>query len=195
MKAVASVQEAASTRNFGASLLAAAQVWPNAEAIVMPGARWTYREFLDRALVVGAAFRAIGLRPGTRVGVLMENSPEYLELIAGAAMAGVVPILFNTAMAQEEIAPLLRSMKARALFVSHSGRGNFVSMVLNAFPSLASTSRSGLNVREAPDLKQLFVVGEAEIGPFKQYKSFVSLGTRGDGAVAVSPPRSRRISR
>src|SRR5437764_9796736 len=58
-------------------------------ALLFEDQRWTWRELVQEAATRSAVLRQ--LRPRERpwhVGVLLENIPEYLFLIAGAALCG-----------------------------------------------------------------------------------------------------------
>jgi len=80
-----------------ADLLAiAAERWPERDAIVFTEGRCTYAELLARAHGVGRALVGLGVRPGSHVGVLMANSPEFVATIFGAALVGAVLVPINT---------------------------------------------------------------------------------------------------
>ncbi|MDR2280896.1 MAG: acyl-CoA synthetase, partial [Gordonia sp. (in: high G+C Gram-positive bacteria)] len=64
----------------------------DARALLFADSEWTWSQFVVECERRAAAMRAVhaGLPGGTpwHVGVLMDNSPEYLFLIGGAALAG-----------------------------------------------------------------------------------------------------------
>lgn len=67
----------------------------------------TFGELDRRANRVAHALAASGLGPGDRLAVLARNTPEYLELLFGAARAGVVLVALNWRLAPPELATIL----------------------------------------------------------------------------------------
>lgn len=70
-----------------------------------------YRELAARAGRVAAYLRRLGLRPGDRVALYMDNRPEYLELLFGIWWAGAVAVPVNAK---------LHGLEARYI-IEHSG--------------------------------------------------------------------------
>ena len=48
--------------------------------------------------------RALGVRRGDRVGILMPNCPSFVEALFGASLLGAVPVLINARYRTEELA-------------------------------------------------------------------------------------------
>lgn len=95
------------------------------EGIPDPDARrqWTYQEFLDESL---RAARALAMRfeKGDRVAVWSYNTPEWVVLEFGCALAGVVLVTVNPGFQSHEVTYVLKQSRAAALFVVPSFRGN-----------------------------------------------------------------------
>jgi fatty-acyl-CoA synthase len=85
-------------------------------AVIAGEARVTYPELQQRAARVGAALRAAGLRRGERMGMLISNRIEWVELCLGAAAVGVVPVPFSTWSKRREIDFLIADSRVRMLF-------------------------------------------------------------------------------
>ena len=65
--------------------------------------QWTYAEF-DRAVrSVARGLEALGLKPGQRLLIHMENSPEFLITYFACALIGVVSVLTNTRSVAREL--------------------------------------------------------------------------------------------
>ncbi len=80
--------------------------WPERDAIVFYGARWSYRTLWAEAGRLAAALRAEGVGPGDRVAVSLPNCPLYpVALLAawwlGASVAQVSPLLVGEDLAYE----------------------------------------------------------------------------------------------
>ncbi|WAC55133.1 AMP-binding protein [Gordonia sp. SL306] len=85
---------------------------------------WTWREFVTESAVRAAALRRLrGPRPGPwHVGVLMDNDPEYLFLIGGAALAGVTVVGVNPTRRGAELAADVRRTDCGLVLVGASRR-------------------------------------------------------------------------
>jgi fatty-acyl-CoA synthase len=65
-------------------------------ALLFEDQRWSWRELVQQAAIRSALM--LQLRPRERpwhVGVLLENTPEYIFLIAGAALCGATVVGIN----------------------------------------------------------------------------------------------------
>ncbi|MBL8753156.1 MAG: long-chain-fatty-acid--CoA ligase [Planctomycetes bacterium] len=73
---------------------------------------------------LGASLRARGIRPGDRVGCLMQNDLDHLLAYFGVAAAGAILVSLNTRLSTAEQANILRHADARVLLhdVAHAAR-------------------------------------------------------------------------
>ena len=88
---------------------------PDKTALVFDGSDVTYRQLADGADGVSALLWQRGIRKGDRVAYLGENSPEFLEVLFGAAQLGAVFVPINTRLAAPEILHVLTDSGARVL--------------------------------------------------------------------------------
>ncbi len=88
---------------------------PDRPALVQGATRRTWRQLDDRAARLAGALGAAGIGPGSRVGLLLHNSPEYLEAYFAALKIRAVPFNVNYRYTAEEIAYLLTNADAEAL--------------------------------------------------------------------------------
>jgi benzoate-CoA ligase family protein len=86
-------------------------------AIVCGERRITYAELCATACRVGNGLRRMGLARGSRVLMLLDDTPEYAGAIFGAIRAGFVPILINTLSPAELVAYFLEDSGAEAAIV------------------------------------------------------------------------------
>jgi benzoate-CoA ligase family protein len=86
-------------------------------AILCDKRRFTYREICALADRAGAGLMRMGLAPGGRVLMLLDDRPEYVAAIFGAMRAGFVPVLVNTLSPADLVAYLLQDSGAEAVFV------------------------------------------------------------------------------
>ncbi|MCT8330313.1 malonate--CoA ligase [Albidovulum sediminis] len=83
--------------------------------ILADGQTLSYRDFLAMIGRHAQALRAAGLRPGDRVALQLEKSPQMLAVIAAAIRAGVVFLPLNTAYTPSEVAYFVGDSGARLL--------------------------------------------------------------------------------
>jgi fatty-acyl-CoA synthase len=72
--------------------------------LLFEGRQWSWRQVIAESEHRGALLTALR-RPGPfHVGVLLENTPEYLFFLAGAAMVGAVVVGINPTRRGAELA-------------------------------------------------------------------------------------------
>jgi fatty-acyl-CoA synthase len=77
-------------------LARAAEVYPDATAIVHAARSWNYRQFYVRARQLGSALARRGIKRGDTVSVMLANTPAMVEAHYGVPMAGAVLNTLNT---------------------------------------------------------------------------------------------------
>jgi fatty-acyl-CoA synthase len=97
------------------------------------GMHRTWREFDDRAARLGQSFAAAGLRPGSKVGLLLYNCAEYYEAFLAALKMRMVPFNINYRYVGSELAYLLDNADCEAL-VYHRSLAGVVGEVLPGLP-------------------------------------------------------------
>ncbi|HET7013752.1 MAG TPA: AMP-binding protein [Streptosporangiaceae bacterium] len=106
-------------------------------ALLFEDSRWTWRELVQEAAVRSALLQE--LRPADRpwhVGVLLENTPEYIFLIAGAALCGATVVGINPTRRGAELAGDIQRTDC-AFVVTDAAYGHLLDGVQdhrNAFP-------------------------------------------------------------
>ncbi|MEO3922337.1 long-chain fatty acid--CoA ligase [Micromonosporaceae bacterium B7E4] len=96
-------------RNAGVGSWAArrARMSPQRVALVHDDRECTYEAVADSANRAGHALRALGVRPGDRVGYLGPNAPSFLTALFGTGQLGAVFVPLNTRLAAPELAYIL----------------------------------------------------------------------------------------
>ncbi|WP_435211250.1 AMP-binding protein [Streptomyces sp. bgisy034] len=105
---------------IGDALRGAAARWPSqtalVEGIATPDPRtWTYAELLGDAEAVAHALLT-HFHPGERAAVWSANSPEWVLLELGAALAGITLVTVNPAYRSTELEFVLRQSRAQGIF-------------------------------------------------------------------------------
>jgi fatty-acyl-CoA synthase len=77
-------------------LARAAEVYPDATAIIHGARSWNYRDFHARAKKLASALARRGFKRGDTVSVMLANTPAMIEAHYGVPMAGAVLNTINT---------------------------------------------------------------------------------------------------
>ncbi|MBI4190831.1 MAG: AMP-binding protein [Betaproteobacteria bacterium] len=89
----------------------------------------TYREANARANRVADAFRALGATKGTRVGILLRNRLEYLDLWFGLSKIGAIQVPINTEYKSRQILHVLRRAPVSFVVVEESLAGELLAVI------------------------------------------------------------------
>ena len=76
---------------------------PQALALVCAQGRFTYADLAARASRAAGALRAAGVRPGDRVGLLLGNRVEWIDLCLAASAVGAVTVPLSTWSTRSEL--------------------------------------------------------------------------------------------
>jgi acyl-CoA synthetase (AMP-forming)/AMP-acid ligase II len=97
------------------------------------GRHRSWHDFEDRSARLGQAFADAGLRPGSKVGLLLYNCSEYYEAFLAALKMRMVPFNINYRYVGAELAYLLENSDCEAL-VYHRSLTGVVDEVLPGAP-------------------------------------------------------------
>ena len=85
-----------------------------------PSEVWSYRELETAALRVAGALQALGLSPGARIVIWLENTSAYALLFFGAIAGGYVPLPASTQLTGAEVSFLIDDSGAEAIAIAAS---------------------------------------------------------------------------
>ena len=134
------------TAHLLARFLEVGERLPDRTALGTPDRAVSYGELTERA-GSAAAFLQAAARPGDRVALLSENTPEYVAALYGAWAAGLVVVGLNPALRAEEIEALVR----------HSGAA--VTLVDPGHPEASALDARLSDVGPTTPLPEAFVSG------------------------------------
>jgi fatty-acyl-CoA synthase len=145
---------------------------PDAAALVSGDKSLSYSELVGRARKVGAGLRAFGVRRGDRVGVLINNRHEWLEICLGASAVGAVTIPFSTWSTRYELDFLLHDSCIDVLFaLSRLDDRDFVSDLQVLVPE--AVNQDEWRSRRYPGLRGLIFVDADGARRASDYRAFV----------------------
>jgi len=147
---------------FADLLLAAADRDPDHEAVVFPGERVTYGDLAGRAMFAARSLAGLGLRAGGKVGILMPNCLEYVELLFGASLLGAVLVPINSRFAPRELGHVIRSGDLELVITSDMvvDHADYASRLREALPALRDAEAGAtLRQHDAPALRAVVLLG------------------------------------
>lgn len=179
---------------LGDLLVRSAARHPDRTALAFPDRSYTYAELLESAVVAARGLIALGVRPGDHVGLLMPNSPEFVEGYFGAALAGAVIVPLNARFRSAELSYVIDHAELTVLLTTDSvaGRTDFRAILSDGLPSLKGSDRRGqaLALPEAEHLRHVVMLrGEGSPG-FVADHEFVA-GARTIDAESIWDRRER----
>ncbi len=101
--------------NLRETLRKASQFFPEKEAIVCGGKRWTYRQFHERINRLSWGLQSLGIGKEDRVAILHPNCHTFLEAYYGIAQIGAISVPINIRLSPGEIAYILEDSESKAL--------------------------------------------------------------------------------
>src|SRR6478736_1598118 len=93
---------------------------PNKVAIVSADGTQTYAQLWSRVCRLSSSLAELGVRPGDRIALLMQNSSRYIEVYQAAALMGVAVVPLNFRFVASEIEYVVNHSGACALFFDSS---------------------------------------------------------------------------
>ncbi len=107
--------QGAGSKSFGAILRRAYDHFPDRTALSGAGHPITYEELGGRVCTLGCALLELGLVPGDRVVLVMENRPEVLEVEQALFTHGLVRVALSFRLRPAEIRRVVADSTARAI--------------------------------------------------------------------------------
>jgi long-chain acyl-CoA synthetase len=153
---------------FGDILKRNTNKFPAKTAIVSEGVRLTFREFNERVNRLANALLKKGLNKGDRIGALVHNCHQFMEIYFAAAKTGGIFCPYNNHLKQWELKDILDYSTPRFLFVDT----DFGSMVSVLKPELAF-------------VEQFIAIRPSDLPFMEDYEAFLSKGSSDEPAVKV----------
>ncbi len=122
---------------IGDLLLRNANKFPHKPSVVSETRSLTFQELNDRVNRLANSLLDSGLRKGDRIGVLVHNGHQFLELYFASAKTGAVFCPYNNHFKQSELKHILDYSTPRYVFVD----GDFLETVSALKPELKSVEK------------------------------------------------------
>ena len=156
------------------ALLRGSATHPDRDCIVVSNDRATYGELATRARLAGRSLIALGVHRGDRVGILMSNSLDFIDILFGSSLIGAIPVLYNARFKAREISHVTTDADIKVVVTNDTigQQTDYVELLNKA------------KVEKAPGLQAQIFLGEGRRDGFMGRDAFYSLADSIDpGAV------------
>ncbi|MDH3644017.1 MAG: AMP-binding protein, partial [Gammaproteobacteria bacterium] len=160
-------------------LLRGAAAHPDRDCIVLVDERATYGELEARARRAARSLVALGVERGDRVGILMANCLDFVDMLFGTSMIGAVAVLYNARFKAREIAHVTKDAGVKVIITNDivEQHTNYVELLHRALPGLAEHDpHATLSIDSAPDLRTAATLGSSGAAGFVDRQAFYELG-------------------
>lgn len=171
--------------NLSLSLQRTARFLPDRPAITSDSGTLTYAAFEQQAAsIAGALSRHHGLKPGQRIGIVMENCAEFFPVLYGAWRAGLAAVPINAKLHPKELAWILADSESRLVLTTPDLADRMAGAGEDWSPIIATGSR------DYAELLRGEPVSCPEGGPEDEAWLFYTSGTTGRPKGAVLTHRN-----
>src|SRR5437764_7838002 len=163
-------------------------------AVVLPDERLTYAELSALADRFARSFRALGVGPQDKVGILMPNCVDFIAALFGAAKLGAVVVPVNGRFRTHELGQIISHADVRLLVTAAGPAGtvDYPDLLLQVFDGIADQDPNDLRVDAAPVLRQIVDLGGSGESGFVTRADFeAKAGEVSDDDVRVLQQRVR----
>ncbi|CAD8195706.1 unnamed protein product [Paramecium pentaurelia] len=163
-------------KTVGQQLHDITEKYPDNLAVVsqLQDVQMTYSEFYKRSKELAAAFIALGLEKGDRIGIFSPNNVEWALTQFAAAMADLILVNINPAYQTNELEYTLNKVGCKALILRSTFKhSNYVSMIKELAPELDQPGN--LNSKRIPALKSTILIDDIHKKGFFNFKELFSI--------------------
>ena len=159
--------------------------YPDAPANTIDGSGSTFSRLLTASLQRARMLQSLGVAKGDVVGLLLPNSPKFVEILLGASLMGAVVVPINTRFKAMEIAHIAKDADLKFIFTSDQldDHVNCRNLLRETLPGLSGApDPSNLRLQHFPSLRAAILIGDAVDADFLSDAKLLQT------AVALSPP-------
>jgi acyl-CoA synthetase (AMP-forming)/AMP-acid ligase II len=142
---------------------AAASVHGDREFVVLGTERMSFRDADESSAELARGLLALGVGKGSRVGLLMPNSPDWVACWFASARTGALTVALSTFFQAPEISWALRHNDIDTLLIAASYLNNdYLERLERALPGLAEQRSPELFLPTHPFLRRIIVWGATD---------------------------------
>lgn len=150
-------------RTLGQWLEYWAEKTPDKEYIVYSDRdlRFTWKQFNERVDNMAKGLLAIGVKPGSHMGIWATNVPDWLTFLYAGAKIGAVLVTINTNYKQHELEYIMDDADIDTLCITEGVfDGSYIDMVYEMAPELRTTQRGYFKTPRFPKLRNVVFIGQ-----------------------------------
>jgi fatty-acyl-CoA synthase len=160
-------------------------------ALITRDERWSYRALADQVDRYARGLVALGVHKGTRVGLLLENRPEWIAFAFAATGIGAVLVPLSTFVRQDDLAYQLRHADVAQLYLGASFLDNdYLGMLGALAPELDRCAPGAIHSPAVPALRRVVVRGRAALPRAAQPWSDLSAAAEAVPGALLAPLRA-----
>ncbi len=149
------------------------------DCIALETERATYGELEARSRRAARSLISLGVEPGDRVGILMANCLDFVEVLFGASMIGAVAVLYNARFKAREIAHVTADSGVKVIVTNDivEQHTNYVELLQRAVPGLTERDEHAEpRLASMPQLQTAVTLGSSSAAGFINRETFYQLG-------------------
>lgn len=124
---------------------------------------YSYADAMSKVLHFAELLKSRGLKKGDRVGVLLENSPEFIFSIFSVFLNGGIAVPVNTFLKQDEITYILKDSGAKFLITSQSFDDETRNITIETLEGIFHGENDTIKELTASEVGRDFVVSESNL--------------------------------
>ncbi len=172
--------------NLSLTLQAMARYVPDRPAITSDRETLSYAAFEQQAAAIAGALRGRhGLKPGQRIGIVMENCAEFFPVLYGVWRAGLAAVPINAKLHPKELAWILANSDARLVIATPDLADRMTAQTGEVWPQIIATG-----TRDYTALLTGDPISQVPGGPEDEAWLFYTSGTTGRPKGAVLTHRN-----
>lgn len=123
--------------------------------------RFTWKQFNERVDNMAKGLMAIGVKPGSHLGIWATNVPDWLTFLYAGAKIGAVVVTVNTNYKQHELEYLVEDSDIDTLCITEGVfDGSYIDMTYEMLPELKTSQRGYLKNPRFPKMKNVVFIGQ-----------------------------------
>lgn len=157
-------------------------------AVISGGSKYSYADLLDRARRIAGGLSGLGLKRGDRLGLLINNRIEWVELFFAAAAIGVTVAPFSTWSKPRELEFLMDDSGVNAMIsLDKLGNDLFADELVSMIPEMKDAAPGEWTSARFPKLKSVVILGDAQ-ADIKGMQSYERFAEGGAPLTSTPPP-------
>ena len=177
---------------IGARFDQAAARWGERDALVVrqQGVKWSWSALKARVDAFAAGLIALGLEPGSRIGIWAPNCAEWAIAQFASAKAGLILVNINPAYRVVELEYALNKVACTALITaSRFKSSDYIAMLRTLAPELDRATPGALRADTLPHLRNVIQIGGDTAPGMMPFDAVMERGRDvGPGAVSALAP-------